>query len=75
MNQVSAGQTMANQQMWDRVSQFFSTQAAKSRATDRTTPMATTQKPVIQAQKITKDDTTEAFINTFQQIAVAAGWL
>lgn len=61
---------MVNQQMWDRVTQFVSTQAAESGATDETAAQST----VIWAQKMTKDDDPESFINTFEQTTIVTGW-
>lgn len=74
MNQIVAGLTMVNRELWDWVTQFFSSQAVKSGATDTTALSAPAPNLIIQAQKMTKDDDSEAFINTFEQNAIVADW-
>lgn len=63
-----------NQQMWDRVAQFMASQTPKTGPIGAEASNPSGLNPVIWAQKMTKDNNPETFINTFERTAAVADW-
>lgn len=73
LNQVMVEQATANQQLWDGMAQLLITQTTKQTSEAGAHGGVLSPNPSMRIPKMTKDEYSESFLNTFEPMATVAG--
>lgn len=66
IDQVKAGQAVANQQLWEHMSQLMAVRPANEKTPQGTTTAPSNPNSALRIPKMIKEDDPEAFINAFE---------